>query len=456
MSYSFRYWIHWLRFNYRLLLIVLGALFFIIFLFHRHNVVVSSLLGIKTPSIYKVVFDAGSTGTRVHVFEFNFVGSSSDLVLKSIPLFAKVKGGLSDYALNPVECRSGLIELIDQTKSAVPNSHWETTEVVLLATAGLRLLPQSQAENLLKQARIVLETSSPFRVGSVDIIDGKVEAKLMYVMAQFVHNERVAIVDLGGGSVQLAYATDNNHDEIAGESVVYIDRSMPSSALYLNSWLGYGLVAFRMKALETIDVGNPHPCVPEWTPSGTEYKYGSKRVAVIPRKSSDSVEECLEVIVKALETDRDDGKCKLITMSSKGREFLSRTDSKFGQCGLSGSWLGPSEPNSIEEWKLFSYIFDLAQEEGLVGEGESEATLTASDFLRSAKKHCQKNSTKNDEIEWWKCIDLMYVSALLTHGFRLEPDFPLKVTKRLVYDNRLELEAAWPLGAAIAALKHEL
>jgi apyrase len=269
----------------------------------------------------------------------------------------------------------------------------------------------------------------------------------------------VAIVDLGGGSVQLAYAAPVNTARESPDSLVYIDKSMPSSTLYLNSWLGYGLVAFRMKALETIDAGDPHPCVPEWTPRGTEYKYGTKTIPVIPRNGGSSVEECLELIVKALETDKDDGKCKLITLSSSSqdKQFLGKKgSSSFGQCGLSGSWLGPSEPNSIEEWKLFSYIFDLAQEEGLVAEGESEAKLTASDFLNSAKVHCEKNSAKHDEIDWWKCIDLMYVSALLTHGFRLEPDFPMKVTKRLVYDNRLELEAAWPLGAAIAAVKDEL
>ena len=459
--------IHYLRLNYRYVVGAIAVIFFLILLFNYNKpLFVTSLIGLDSASVYKVIFDAGSTGTRVHVFEFKFTGFGSDLVLESIPLFAKVKGGLSDYAQNPSGCRAGLVDLIEQAKSVVPSHQWSETDVVLLATAGLRLLPQDQADKLLKEAKTVFENFSPFRVRSVDIIDGKVEAKLMYVMTHFVHNsdERVAIVDLGGGSVQLAYATseDVRSTSNSPDSLVYIDRSSPSSNLYLNSWLGYGLVAFRMKALETVAIGNPHPCVPEWTPAGTQFKYGTKMVPVVPRNGrTSSVEECLELIVGALETDKDDGKCKLITtISSKGGEFLGKRDKgsngSFGQCGLGGSWLGPSEPNSIEEWKLFSYIFDLAQEEGLVGEDEFEAKLTASDFLRSAKNHCEKNSAKHDEIEWWKCIDLMYVSALLTHGFRLEPDFPMKVTKRLVYDNRLELEAAWPLGAAVAAIKNEL
>jgi len=88
----------------------------------------------------------------------------------------------------------------------------------------------------------------------------------------------------------------------------------------------------------------------------------------------------------------------------------------------------------------------------MVREGDREVVLTGNDFLNSAKNHCSKSAA----IEWWKCIDLIYVSALITNGFKLDPDFPLKVTKRLVYDNRIELEAAWPLGAAIAAIRGDL
>jgi hypothetical protein len=65
-------------------------------------------------------------------------------------------------------------------------------------------------------------------------------------------------------------------------------------------------------------------------------------------------------------------------------------------------------------------------------------------------------NTNSDELQWWKCIDLVYVSALLTDGFKLDPNFPLKVTKHLSYKGEIELEAAWPLGAAIAAIKSEL
>ena len=453
LKYYTRFAIHILTTKWRVILLTSS-----IFLFLWVN-----LYLLPSAPTYKVIFDAGSTGTRIHVFHFNSPKFSlrnpeageGDLTLIDIPLFAQVKGGLSDYANNVVGCRPGLLSLLEQAKSVIPRSEWPKTEVVLMATAGLRLLKPEQADALLAEARDVISKHSTFRIGTIDTIDGKIEAKLIYTMTHFVTasggNARMAIVDLGGGSVQLAYQTESQLVDLASVREVesYLERSKRST-LYLHSWLGYGLVAFRMKALEMEADGQPHPCVPEWTPPGTVYKYGDKTRTVIPRRpatvtGASPVKACLDLIHSAL--NGRNSTCKLP---------IGLPTPASGQCGLNGSWLGPSDLNSIQEWRMFSYIFDLAAEEGLVPAGSKDATLTANDFLGAAKKHCERMSGTGDKIEWWKCIDLLYVSALLTEGFKLEADFPLKVTKRLVYRGEIELEAAWPLGAALAAIKDEL
>lgn len=452
-EHSSRQAIHFIYTKWRILLLISSGFLFVLF-----NMWILGTEG--SHSTYKVILDAGSTGTRVHVFQFNSPKFSlrtteiteSDLALISIPLFARVHGGLSDYANNPKDCRQGLMDLLNKAKAAVPKSEWAKTEVVLMATAGLRLLHAQQADALLAEARDVLVKHSPFIVGTVDTIDGKTEAKLIYVMTHFVaaaSEKQMAIVDLGGGSVQLAYKV-REFDSAKEEVEEYLEKTR-GSTLYLNSWLGYGLVAFRMKALEMAGDGQPHPCVPEWTPAGVTYTYGEKSMSVMPRNTgsaSSAVDSCLALVRSALRESNPDSKCRSITAS------LSQTAAS--QCGLNGTWLGPSEPNSIDEWRLFSYIFDLAAEEGLVPEGESEATLSASDFLKAARVHCERSEKVHERIEWWKCVDLVYVSALLVDGFRLEPQFPLRVTKRLVYKGQIELEAAWPLGAAIAAFQNEL
>jgi apyrase len=456
------YYIRWLGFelrkSWKLSLAIISG-FVLIFLMLASST--------SSQAIYKVVLDAGSTGTRVHVFHFkspkftlrNYEVSEADLDLIAIPLFTKIDGGLSRFAENPKACQSGLVALIKQAKAVVPEELWPETEVILMATAGLRLLKPEQAEALLAEARSVLSQSG-FKLGMVDTIDGKLEAKFMFMMTHFVSNhndeKKMAIVDLGGGSVQLAYKAGQDmadlHPSVAKEVENYLDRSKRST-LYLHSWLGYGLVAFRLKALEMMEQGKPHPCVPQWTPPDTSYRYGDREVAVIPRNSQDAVMACVDLIRQAINTNLDGEKCKLISMETLSQKTPT-------QCGLTGSWLGPSEPNSISEWRLYSYIFDLAQAEGLVTASQSEAALSAKDFMKAAEVHCVAShtppNTNSDELQWWKCIDLVYVYALLTDGFKLDPNFPLKVTKHLSYKGEIELEAAWPLGAAIAAIKSEL
>jgi apyrase len=49
------------------------------------------------------------------------------------------------------------------------------------------------------------------------------------------------------------------------------------------------------------------------------------------------------------------------------------------------------------------------------------------------------------------CLDLSFQFALLTHGFKVEAASPVTLVKRVKYQGQ-EIEAAWPLGAAINLL----
>ena len=447
-----RWLVYEIRKSWKLSLVIISGFVLVFFAFAAST---------ANQSVYKVVVDAGSTGTRVHVFHFqspkftlrNYEVTEADLSLIAIPLFTKVPGGLSSFADNPKASRAGLLELMQKARNVVPEKLWAETEVILMATAGLRLLKEVQAEAILTEARSALSESG-FKLGIVDTIDGKLEAKFMFMMTHFVSNQddakHMAIVDLGGGSVQLAYKTSPGlpdlNPAVAKEAEHYLDRSKRST-LYVHSWLGYGLVAFRLRALELAGAGQPHPCVPQWTPAGTSYKYGDKEVVVVAVTSKGTVSACTDLMRTAINTRDNEEQCKLISLSWAVSD----------QCGLTGSWLGPMEPNSITEWRVFSYIFDLALSEGLVASGAPEAAISANDFLKAAAPHCEASEAPtSDNHEWWKCIDLVYISTLLTDGFKLDPNFKLRVTKHFSYNGEIELEAAWPLGAAIAAIKNEL
>ncbi|MED6268479.1 hypothetical protein CHARACLAT_022818 [Characodon lateralis] len=96
---------------------------------------------------YGIMFDAGSTGTRVHIFRFQMEKKGPPRL--DHESFRAIKPGLSAYADDPQKCSVSIMELLDVAKSSVPPSMWTRTPVVLKATAGLRLLPGEKADQLL-------------------------------------------------------------------------------------------------------------------------------------------------------------------------------------------------------------------------------------------------------------------------------------------------------------------
>ncbi len=72
-----------------------------------------------TVARYAVVFDAGSTGSRVHVFRFEQAGENGPLKLKS-DTFEQLKPGLSSYADDPAKAAASLQPLLDTALKTVP------------------------------------------------------------------------------------------------------------------------------------------------------------------------------------------------------------------------------------------------------------------------------------------------------------------------------------------------
>ncbi len=101
---------------------------------------------------YAVVVDAGSTGSRVHAFAFADTPAGLELLGDT---FEQLKPGLSSYAGDPSAGAASLRPLLDAALAAVPASHAARTPVEVRATAGLRMLPGDQAEELLAGASVL-------------------------------------------------------------------------------------------------------------------------------------------------------------------------------------------------------------------------------------------------------------------------------------------------------------
>ena len=66
---------------------------------------------------YAIVFDAGSTGSRIHVFKFSM--EDGELKLES-DTFEQLKPGLSSYADDPQKAAESLKPLLETAVKTVP------------------------------------------------------------------------------------------------------------------------------------------------------------------------------------------------------------------------------------------------------------------------------------------------------------------------------------------------
>ncbi|POI27627.1 hypothetical protein CIB84_008623, partial [Bambusicola thoracicus] len=166
----------------------------------------------KTKTFYGIMFDAGSTGTRIHIY--TFVQKSPEILPElEGEIFESVKPGLSAYADQPEKGAESVKRLLDMAIDAVPPHLWKKTPVVLKATAGLRLLSEEKAQALLSEVKEVFE-ESPFLVpeDSVSIMDGSYEGILAWITVNFLtgqlsgqNQHTVGTLDLGGASTQITF-----------------------------------------------------------------------------------------------------------------------------------------------------------------------------------------------------------------------------------------------------------
>ncbi|RWS21578.1 ectonucleoside triphosphate diphosphohydrolase 6-like protein [Leptotrombidium deliense] len=207
---------------------------------------------------HAIVFDAGSTGTRIHVFEF-FENNIFNEVTLEAEHFYTVKPGLSSYANNPLEAGTSLIPLLKVANTVIAEDERQKTPIILRATAGLRLLDEYKAESIVSSVKSFLKTAKPsyhVRENSVSILDGESEGIYSWFTVNFLLNliespKSVSVLDLGGGSTQVTFAplrnTTTHHFSHLIKSTIILNKKQD---LYTRSYLGYGLMSARKSILQ--------------------------------------------------------------------------------------------------------------------------------------------------------------------------------------------------------------
>jgi len=229
-----------------------------------------------------LVFDAGSSGTRVHVFNVH------PAPLAHVPVVdqsvrqkqtLKVKPGLSQFAEtdNLEGARRSIAELLAFADRFVPPAKRSSTPVVLKATAGLRAVSADAAKRMLEHVRKVLMASPYLTQRSwIDIIKGNEEGGLAWIAANYLagtfrnnagDRDSLGIVEMGGGSTQVSFhVVDGDRSATLAEDDTYVFTTALRRRylIYAHSYNNYGQDAAQRKIRERLAPLLRDPCYPTW------------------------------------------------------------------------------------------------------------------------------------------------------------------------------------------------
>ncbi|GAA5805566.1 hypothetical protein HPULCUR_011085 [Helicostylum pulchrum] len=386
---------------------------------------------------YAIMIDAGSSGSRVHIYKFNHCKQYPELENE---VFKMISPGLSSYA--PQDAADSLHDLLQLAVESVPKDMHHCTPIAVKATAGLRLLGTDKSRDILNAVRKTIEEQYPFPVNSIEIMEGTDEGVYAWITVNYLlgnlkpNGTSVATFDLGGASTQIVMEPEL--DMMAGDHQYQLSYANRDYNLYQHSYLGFGLMEARRRAKEqivkswkdTVPNSVHHPCLPKghkemikWTDFTV-----TKNVELVGTGAGHAA--CRAVIEKIFEKEKT---CPI------------------SPCGFNGIYQPSITDNfSDRDLYLFSFFYDLTEPLGMLSD------FTVREFGELAYKVC------NGDPELFRyipnalnvlqkspdyCLDLTYTHALLRIGYEVPPERLVRTAKKI-----RDAETGWCLGASITMI----
>ncbi|KAK1243864.1 hypothetical protein MKX08_002002 [Trichoderma sp. CBMAI-0020] len=419
---------------------------------------------------YVLMIDAGSTGSRIHVYKFNNCGPIPELEKEEFKMTEKSVGGLSAFKNDPVGAAKSLDVLMAVAMEHVPDALKKCSPVAVKATAGLRLIGKELADAILAEVRRHLEQDYPFPVVSAEqngvaIMDGSDEGVYAWITTNYLlgkiggpdKSETAAVFDLGGGSTQIVFeptfkgAPDGGMPEklAPGDHKYELDFGGHKFDLYQHSHLGYGLMSAR-KALHSALIDDlakskkddetwknsliVHPCIAPGTTKqiDVEVNGGEAQTFNFTGPSSPAPAQCRNLAEKILKKEAD---CKLAPCSFNGvhQPILSKTFAK-------------------EDVYIFSYFYDRTKPLGMPDSFTLREMHDLTDKVCAGKDSWDVFSSVPGALEELAdrpehCLDLNFMMALLHTGYEMPIDREVKIAKKIKGN-----ELGWCLGASLPLL----
>ena len=414
-----------------------------------------------------IIIDAGSTGTRCHVFRVAATSSvttttygkdasvTPKLILPTKSF--KTTPGLSARALDPSGIDAALRPLLNFARESVPMENWKETQIHLMATAGLRHIEQHLSESIIDACRETLR-ESPFSFEKdewASVLPGTKEASYGWTAVNYAFNalspektpkETYGVLELGGASMQVTYAvphaTAKNVVQKKHKETVRVGNSVKH--LYASSLLGLGHEAARAeyhamlrREYETTGEKPNNPCTNRgWTPQTTVQHGEALAVGAGPSKPTGNFTACYAMTKKLLGLAENTKDCPR-TPCGMREEHLPPFDGKF---------------LATENFHYTAEFFKLGKTTTIRDFQRAGEKLCAESWGDVVKKRFRKDQKKWEEIDLSKyCFSAAFIVAMLKDGMLLPED--LKFT---VGNNVGRYNVDWAMGAAINIISSKI
>ncbi|KAJ2632047.1 Golgi apyrase [Coemansia sp. RSA 1290] len=230
---------------------------------------------------YGVVIDAGSSGSRLMIYTWNTAAFNSpdtsrgewklpEIERAGEQWTVKTEPGISSFSNRPSFVgKEHLKQLLDFAYQQIPQDQHSHTRVLLLATAGMRLLSRTQQEQILAHACSYTRSNYNFAVkegcaDSFQVVSGEREGLFGWTAAnyllssQFHANDTLGFLDMGGASAQIAFAPDpltldksaaNDLATVTLRSIGGTDRAF---GVFVATFLGHGTNEARRRYVQKL------------------------------------------------------------------------------------------------------------------------------------------------------------------------------------------------------------
>lgn len=431
---------------------------------------VSGSKGTCKQTDYVVMIDAGSTGSRVHVYAFDTCVSPPVLLKEE---FKMLKPGLSSFDTDTVGAAASLDPLLKLALDTVPAEKQSCTPVAVKATAGLRLLGKTKSDAILAEVRRHLEKDYPFAVvdgNGVSIMDGSEEGVFAWITTNYLlgnignaeKTETAAVFDLGGGSTQIVFEPQmgDSAKMAEGDHVYDFTFGGRQFQLYQFSHLGYGLMQGRNKINSLV--------VKSALKDGQKLTKLASKSETKGAKAAETIHNpCMPPGVAANDVVVEIGEDEFYVVNFKGSSeatgaqcrYLAEkvlnleTECTTKPCSFNGVYqpsLTKAFHQNSEMW-VFSYFYDRTNPLGFPNSFSVEE-------LKDLTKHVCAGETmwKNlllgdsvkalqEEPHW--CLDLSFITAMLHTGYNIPLHRELRTAKTIANN-----ELGWCLGASLPLL----